>query len=240
MISAPCLSKLEINLLPLKKYEGPLEVIAGDERLREIMPELHAEKVLGFDIEVRPTFKSGDHFPPALVQLAGRKKVFLVQLKKLKSLHLLGALFADARIIKAGVAVAGDIAKLHEIMRFTPAGFVELGKMAAKAGIKASGVRTLAAQLLGLRDPGPDSVRGHRRLGLPGNISDSGKNGRSGSKKMRPQDLLRIGSVARGAVSFPLVFSESMRPNYPVLTWNLGLFVLLFTKFKRKGMSWPR
>jgi ribonuclease D len=151
MISAPCLSKLEINLLPLKKYEGPLEVIAGDERLREIMPELHAEKVLGFDIEVRPTFKSGDHFPPALVQLAGRKKVFLVQLKKLKSLHLLGALFADARIIKAGVAVAGDIAKLHEIMRFTPAGFVELGKMAAKAGIKASGVRTLAAQLLGLR-----------------------------------------------------------------------------------------
>jgi ribonuclease D len=151
MISALCLSKLEINLLPLKKYEGPVEVIAGDERLREIMPELHAEKVLGFDIEVRPTFKSGDHFPPALVQLAGRKKVFLVQLKKLKSLHLLGALFADARIIKAGVAVAGDIAKLHEIMRFTPAGFVELGKMAAKAGIKAGGVRTLAAQLLGLR-----------------------------------------------------------------------------------------
>jgi ribonuclease D len=151
MILAPSLSKLEINLLPLKKYEGPVEVIAGDERLREIMPELHAEKVLGFDIEVRPTFKSGDHFPPALVQLAGKKKVFLVQLKKLKSTHLLGNLFADARIIKAGVAVAGDIQKLHEVMRFTPAGFVELGKMAAKAGIKASGVRTLAAQLLGLR-----------------------------------------------------------------------------------------
>jgi ribonuclease D len=151
MILAPSLSKLEINLLPLKKYEGPVEVIAGDERLREIMPELHAEKVLGFDIEVRPTFKSGDHFPPALVQLAGKKKVFLVQLKKLKSPHLLGNLFADARIIKAGVAVAGDIQKLHEVMRFTPAGFVELGKMAAKAGIKASGVRTLAAQLLGLR-----------------------------------------------------------------------------------------
>jgi len=151
MLAAPSLSKLEINLLPLKKYDGRVEVIADDERLRALMPELHGEKVLGFDIEVRPTFKSGDHFPPALVQMAGKKRVFLVQLKKLHSLHLLAGLFADAKIIKAGVAVTADIAKLHEVMRFTPAGFVELGKMAAKAGIKAMGVRTLAAQLLGLR-----------------------------------------------------------------------------------------
>jgi len=151
MSFAPSLSKLEINLLPLKKYDGLVEVIADDARLRAVMPELHAEKVLGFDIEVRPTFKSGDHFPPALVQMAGKRRVFLVQLKKLHSLHLLAGLFADPKIIKAGVAVTADIAKLHEVMRFTPAGFVELGKMAAKAGIKAMGVRTLAAQLLGLR-----------------------------------------------------------------------------------------
>jgi ribonuclease D len=149
--ATPVLSKADINLLPLKKYEGPVEVIAGDDRLRAIMPELQAERVLGFDIEVRPTFKSGDHFPPALVQLAGKKKVFLVQLKKLKVMQTLAALFADARVIKAGVAVGGDIHKLQEVMCFTPAGFVELGEMAAKAGIKAGGVRTLAAQLLGFR-----------------------------------------------------------------------------------------
>ena len=148
---APVLSKADINLLPLRRYEGPVEVIGDDERLRTVMPELHAEKVLGFDIEVRPTFKSGDHFPPALVQLAGRGKVYLVQLKKIKALHLLGELFADARVVKAGVAVQGDIAKLHEVMRFVPGGFVELGAMATKAGIKANGVRTIAAQLLGFR-----------------------------------------------------------------------------------------
>jgi ribonuclease D len=147
----PALSKLEINQLPLKKYAGPVEIIADPERLEAIMPGLHSERVLGFDIEVRPTFKSGDHFPPALVQLAGRDKVFLVQLKKAGALHLLGSLLADARVIKAGVAVAGDVQKLHEVMRFSPAGFVELGKMAAKAGLKAGGVRTLAAQLLGWR-----------------------------------------------------------------------------------------
>ncbi len=151
IVLTPAPSKLEINLLPLKKYEGPVEIVSGDEHLRQVMTEISAESVLGFDIEVRPTFKSGDHFPPALVQLGGRKKVYLLQLKKLKALHELGGLFADARILKAGVAVAGDIEKLHEVMKFVPAGFVDLGKMAAKAGIKAGGVRTLAAQLLGLR-----------------------------------------------------------------------------------------
>lgn len=150
-ILQPALSKQEINLLPIKKYAGVVKMVASDEQLRAVLPELAAERVLGFDIEVRPTFKSGDHFPPALVQMAGRKKVFLVQLKKLHSLHLLAGLFANPKIIKAGVAVTGDIQKLHEVMPFTPAGFVELGKMAAKAGIKAMGVRTLAAQLLGLR-----------------------------------------------------------------------------------------
>jgi len=148
---AQSLSKVEINLLPLKKYQGPVEIVASDERLRAVIPELNAERVLGFDIEVRPAFKVGDNFPPALVQLAGQNKVFLLQLKKINALHLLGNLFADARVIKAGIAVAGDIGKLHEVMKFTPGGFVELGKMAVKAGIKASGVRTLAAQLLSFR-----------------------------------------------------------------------------------------
>ncbi len=149
--SAPVISKSDINLLPLKRYEGPVEVVADDGRLGAVMPLLHAEPVLGFDIEVRPTFKVGDHFPPALVQLAGKSRVFLVQLKKIGDLGPLAALFADARVIKTGVAVNGDIEKLHEVMRFDPAGFVDLGKLAARKGIKAGGVRTLAAQLLGLR-----------------------------------------------------------------------------------------
>lgn len=147
----PALTKADINLLPLKRYEGPVEVVDSDERLAASALLLHGERVLGFDIEVRPTFKSGDHFPPALVQLAGAERVFLVQLKKIRDLSPLGRLFADGRVLKAGVAVAGDIAKLHEVIQFTPAGFVELGKLAGKKGYKASGVRTLAAGILGFR-----------------------------------------------------------------------------------------
>jgi ribonuclease D len=145
------LSKLEINQLPLKKYGGPVEIINADEHLEAVLPGLMAERVLGFDIEIRPSFKTGDHFPPALVQLARRDTVFLIQLKRLKSTRSLGRLFSNPKVIKAGIAVAEDVRKLREIMDFEPAGFVELGTVATRAGITASGVRTLAAQLMGFR-----------------------------------------------------------------------------------------
>ena len=147
----PALTKADINLLPLKKYEGPVEIVDNDERLSEVVRLLLGERLLGFDIEIRPTFRSGDHFPPALVQLAAGAAVYLVQLKKIQDPAPLAALFSSPLTLKAGVAVAGDIAKLHEIAAFEPAGFVDLGNMAARKGIKASGVRTLAAQLLGFR-----------------------------------------------------------------------------------------
>ncbi len=147
----PALTKDEIKFLPLKRYDGPVVVVQDDARLRAVVPELRRERVLGFDIEVRPAFRSGDSFPPALVQLAGENAVCLVQLKRIGDLSPLGELFADDRVIKAGVAVAGDIAKLRELLPFKPARFVELGTMASKKGIKASGVRTLAANLLGIR-----------------------------------------------------------------------------------------
>ena len=147
----PTLSKEQINLLPLKKYDGPVEIAANAEELRTALARLGDERVVGFDIEVRPAFRSGDRFPPALVQLAGERRVFLVQLKKLGDLSPLAAFLAAGRPLKAGVAVTGDIAKLHEVMAFAPAGFVDLGKMAGRKGIRANGVRTLAAQVLGFR-----------------------------------------------------------------------------------------
>ena len=151
LVQPPALTKADINLLPLKKYEGPVEIVDNDERLGAIVRLLLGERLLGFDIEIRPTFRSGDHFPPALGQLAAGAAVYLVQLKKIQDPAPLAALFSSPLTLKAGVAVAGDIAKLHEIVAFEAAGFVDLGNMAAKKGIKAGGVRTLAAQLLGFR-----------------------------------------------------------------------------------------
>jgi ribonuclease D len=149
MVTAP--TKLEINQLPLRKYEGPVEIVAADEHLEAVLPALIAEGVLGFDIEIKPSFKSSDRYTPALVQLASRETVFLIQLKRLSSLRPLSRIFSDPKVVKAGIAVAEDVRKLREVMTFEPGGFVELGNLAARSGITANGVRTLAAQLLGFR-----------------------------------------------------------------------------------------
>ena len=50
---------------------------------RSCLPALHAEKLLGFDTETRPSFRKGVMFPIALLQLATRETVYLIRLNQL-------------------------------------------------------------------------------------------------------------------------------------------------------------
>ena len=42
------------------------------------------EDHLGFDTETRPSFKKGQYYPPALVQLATSERVYLFRIAKSK------------------------------------------------------------------------------------------------------------------------------------------------------------
>ncbi len=145
------ISKEEINQLPLFRYEGPVHLVRTDEEAAAAVAELRRERVLGFDIETRPTFRKGESYPPALLQLAGGNAVYVFQLLQLKDLRWFADLFSDAGIIKAGVSLDHDIRKLRERQEFDPKGFVELSKLSDAAGIKNNGLRGLAAILLKLR-----------------------------------------------------------------------------------------
>lgn len=145
------LTKEQINLLPLRKYSGPVYLISRDEQMADALGMLAGEETLGFDIEMKPSFHKGESYPPALIQLATRKAVFLFQLKFLSSIQSLLAILSRPGVVKAGVAVADDVRRLRAVYSFQPAGFEELGKMAARVGLKDGGLRTLAANLLNFR-----------------------------------------------------------------------------------------
>jgi ribonuclease D len=149
----PCvmISRDEINQLPLFKYGGTIHLIQTDSQAAVAVDELRRERVLGFDIETRPTFRKGEHYPPALVQLAGSSAVYVFQLLRLRDLKWFNDIFSDPMIIKAGVSLDHDIKKLQERQNFQPAGFVELSKLSDKVGIQNNGLRGLAAFLLGYR-----------------------------------------------------------------------------------------
>jgi ribonuclease D len=144
-------SKTEINALPLRAYGGAVHVVDSDEKALAAERALSAEGVLGFDTETRPAFKSGESYPPSLVQLAASGGVYIFRLAGIADHGPLAGVLADKKILKAGIAISDDIRKLNEVFPFKPSGFVELAAMAAKAGIKNAGVRGLAAALFGFR-----------------------------------------------------------------------------------------
>ena len=145
------IAKHEINALPLTVYTGHIHVIDSDAKMGSAAHALGREKVLGFDTETRPAFKVGESYPPALVQLAANDAVYIFQLRHIKSYEPLAAILADAKVLKAGIAVRDDIIKLKSVFSRGDAGFVELADQAAAAGIQNAGLRGLAALIFGYR-----------------------------------------------------------------------------------------
>jgi len=143
----------EINACPIRRYEGPVQVVRTQEELAEALGLLAGETLLGFDTETRPSYHKGQSFPPALLQLAGEKAVVLFQLRHLGLPPALREILADPLVIKAGVALDHDLRELRKLAPFAPAGFVDLGRLARETGLKNHGLRGLAALLLGFRIP---------------------------------------------------------------------------------------
>ena len=60
-------------------------------------------------------------------------------------------LLADPEVIKVGVAIHDDIKILSNVKKFSPAGFIDLQSYVRDYGIQSSGLKKLAAIVLGFR-----------------------------------------------------------------------------------------
>lgn len=145
-------TKSEINEMPLRRYEGVIEVVRTEKQRTKALKEMAGETLLGFDTETRPVFKKGRRpGPPSLIQLATAEKAYVFQINLLPMCNGLCDLLADPDVIKTGVAVRDDILGLQKLSDFEEAGFVDLSDITAKAGMQTHGLRNMAANLLGFR-----------------------------------------------------------------------------------------
>ena len=148
------ISKAEINELPLIAWEGEIQILETVEAMEAAVAELVKcpsganETHLGFDTETRPTFKKGDYYPPALVQLATSDCVYLFRISKTGTLAPLLPILESPDIIKTGVAIKDDVKELRAMEDFTPVGFVEIADITVKLGYENRGLRALAGLLL--------------------------------------------------------------------------------------------
>lgn len=145
------LSADEINRLPMAAYDGTIHVVETPEQVESAVRALRHEHLLGFDTETRPTFRKGEHYPPALLQLAGEHAVWLFKLTRLGLPPAVASILADPNIVKAGVSNARDISELRALTPFEPAGFVDLGHVAKHRRVPHHGLRGLSAVFLGCR-----------------------------------------------------------------------------------------
>ncbi|MBF0185787.1 MAG: 3'-5' exonuclease domain-containing protein 2 [Magnetococcales bacterium] len=145
------LSKAEINELPIRKWEGPINLIDSDEQLLEAVGRLRSEQVIGFDVETRPAFRKGVIYRPSLIQMAGTDYVNIFQLPRLSSYEPLSDLLSDQHILKVGVGLHNDTQNLQAVFPFQPKKLLDLSEVTRRVGIESYGLRSLSAHFLGFR-----------------------------------------------------------------------------------------
>lgn len=145
------ISSEEINNLPLKTFDGKTVVVSDPKQLPKVVKEIEKHSVLGFDTETRPSFKRGQFYQVALLQLAVPKKAYLIRVNHTGMTDEIKALFENENIVKAGVGIRDDLKALQKLKPFEPAGFFDLSTLAKQAGLQVESVKKLTALLLGFR-----------------------------------------------------------------------------------------
>jgi ribonuclease D len=135
----------------LSWFKGEIVLIDNLKTFYEVFPRLLGSGLLGFDTETRPTFKKGKKNSVSLIQLSTEDLACLFRINKIGIPDELIYLLSDPTVIKAGVAVHDDIRFLSGVRKFRPEGFIDLQTMVKDFGIQSSGLKKLAAIVLGFR-----------------------------------------------------------------------------------------
>ena len=135
----------------LSWFKGEIVLVDNLKTFFEVFPRLLGSDLLGFDTETRPTFKKGKKNSVSLIQLSTEDLACLFRINKIGIPDELIKLLSDPSVIKAGVAVHDDIRFLSGVRKFTPNGFIDLQNFVKDYGIQSSGLKKLAAIVLGFR-----------------------------------------------------------------------------------------
>lgn len=147
------ISREEVVKLPIRRYEGPVHLVAAAPDLQRAMQDICRESVVGFDTETRPAFRPGESYLPSLVQFATAGAVYLFQVQRQDYSAAMREIFSSAKVTKAGVSVRDDLRNLKKLFEFEERAVVDLGTVAKRHGLKQTGVRNLAGIFLGTRIP---------------------------------------------------------------------------------------
>lgn len=120
------ISKQQLSTLPPAQFTGQIVVVDTPEAVEEAVTRLREADLIGFDTETRPSFKKGQVFNVALMQLSTTDVCFLFRLNRIGMPDVLKRILEDPDVMKIGLSTHDDFRNLHKTFDFTPQGFVEL------------------------------------------------------------------------------------------------------------------
>lgn len=145
------ISSDEVNALPMRAYEGKIVLIDSKEGLDKAVSEIEQYPIVGFDTESRPAFKKGESHPVSLLQFATPKKVYLFRVNLIGMPAGVDKLLSNPKLTKLGIALHDDIKDLRKLGVSNPSGFQDIHSFIKDKGVINTGLRKLAAMILGFR-----------------------------------------------------------------------------------------
>lgn len=120
------ISKAELATLPAASYKGRIHLVDTPEKVDDAVKALNSSPIIGFDTETRPSFKKGQTFQVALLQLSTRTDCYLIRLNKIGMPAGIQQILEDESKLKIGVSLHDDFHNLHRIYTLQPRGFIDL------------------------------------------------------------------------------------------------------------------
>lgn len=145
------ISKEDINKLPQQEFAGKIFIITDVNSAIRAAQDLSKAKIIGFDTETRPSFKSDQQFKVSLLQLVTEESAYLFRLRWTGLPQEVVQILSDPSIQKVGVAIRDDIRALQKLEPFEAAGFTDIAHEAKIRGFTNFGLRGLTAIFLSTR-----------------------------------------------------------------------------------------
>lgn len=145
------ISKQQLAELPAAQYRESIVVVDNLDMIEHAVEKLRESDLIGFDTETRPSFKKGQIYDVALIQLSTKDVCYLFRINKIGFPDLLKDLLEDESKLKVGLSIHDDFRNLHKKFEFEPKGFIELQQYVTQWNIVDKSLSKLYGILFGKR-----------------------------------------------------------------------------------------
>lgn len=140
-----------IAALPVEQFQGRIIVILSAKDTESAVRYLLSQPILGFDTETRPSFRRGNQYKAALLQVSTPDTCFLFRLNYTGLTPALIRLLEDQQVMKIGLSWHDDLNALRRLGSFKPGRFIDIQDHVRDLGIEDLSLQKLYANLFGLK-----------------------------------------------------------------------------------------